>query len=157
MLDEFGFERYEQNEFPLAYLITFRTYGTWLHGDDRSSTRRRRKTGTEIKLIDINVPLEERMREEMLQAPVVLDLKQRKTVTEAIQEVCQYRVYPLHAVNVRTNHGHVVLTAQTDPDRVADTLKAYATRTPGKGTDRQERESMVSRTESAILVEAASC
>ena len=33
MLDEYGFELYEENEFPLAYLLTFRTFGTWLHGD----------------------------------------------------------------------------------------------------------------------------
>jgi hypothetical protein len=25
---------------PLAYFISFRTYGTWLHGDERSSTDR---------------------------------------------------------------------------------------------------------------------
>ena len=24
-------------KFPLAYLITWTTYGTWLHGDDRGS------------------------------------------------------------------------------------------------------------------------
>ncbi|HMT07731.1 MAG TPA: hypothetical protein PKA82_06975 [Pyrinomonadaceae bacterium] len=23
---------FDENEFPLGYLITFRTYGTWLHG-----------------------------------------------------------------------------------------------------------------------------
>ena len=25
---------------PIAYFITFRTYGTWLHGDERGSTDR---------------------------------------------------------------------------------------------------------------------
>lgn len=24
---------WDDNTFPLAYLVTFRTYGTWLHGD----------------------------------------------------------------------------------------------------------------------------
>jgi hypothetical protein len=33
MLDDYGFEIYEENEFPIAYLLTFRTFGTWLHGD----------------------------------------------------------------------------------------------------------------------------
>ena len=27
-------------EFPLAYLITIRSYGTWLHGDERGSMDR---------------------------------------------------------------------------------------------------------------------
>src|SRR5262245_60357021 len=31
---------WDDNEFPLAYLITFRTYGTWLHGDERTSIDR---------------------------------------------------------------------------------------------------------------------
>ena len=26
---------FDDNEFPLAYFISFRTYGTWLHGDER--------------------------------------------------------------------------------------------------------------------------
>jgi hypothetical protein len=30
-------ENWDDNEFPLAYLITVRTFGTWLHGDERSS------------------------------------------------------------------------------------------------------------------------
>lgn len=32
---------------PLAYLITFRTYGTWLHGDERGSVdKNHNKFGT---------------------------------------------------------------------------------------------------------------
>ena len=25
---------WDDNEYPLTYLITFRTYGTWLHGEN---------------------------------------------------------------------------------------------------------------------------
>jgi hypothetical protein len=32
---------FDDNEFPLAYLITFRCYGTWVHGDDRGSMDRK--------------------------------------------------------------------------------------------------------------------
>src|SRR6185369_556860 len=28
---------WNDTDIPLAYLITFRSYGTWLHGDDRGS------------------------------------------------------------------------------------------------------------------------
>ncbi len=31
---------WNDTEIPLAYLITFRTYGTWLHGDIRGSVDR---------------------------------------------------------------------------------------------------------------------
>jgi hypothetical protein len=39
-LDEYGYEVWDENTFPLAYLITFRTFGTWLHGDGRTSVKR---------------------------------------------------------------------------------------------------------------------
>src|SRR5882672_3802542 len=32
---------FDDNEFPLAYLITLRTYGIWLHGDERGSMDRK--------------------------------------------------------------------------------------------------------------------
>lgn len=37
-------EMWDDNVFPLAYLITFRTYGTWLHGDERGSIDRYHNT-----------------------------------------------------------------------------------------------------------------
>ncbi len=42
MLDDYGFEIYEENAFPIAYLLTFRTFGTWLHGDERGALQRSR-------------------------------------------------------------------------------------------------------------------
>ena len=88
MLDDQGFEIFEQNEFPLAYLITFRTYGTWLHGDERTSFQRTRKTATETKRISSNIPLQERMADEMKQSAIVLSLEQRKAVEYAIRDLC---------------------------------------------------------------------
>ncbi len=32
---------FDDNEFPLAYLISFRCYGTWVHGDTRRSVDRK--------------------------------------------------------------------------------------------------------------------
>jgi len=31
---------FTESRIPLAYLITFRAYGTWLHGDSRGSVDR---------------------------------------------------------------------------------------------------------------------
>src|SRR5712691_1996686 len=42
---------FDDNEFPQAYLITFRCYGTWSHGDERGSMRRKHHlSGTEYIL-----------------------------------------------------------------------------------------------------------
>ena len=32
---------FQDRTYPLAYLITFRCYGTWLHGEERGSIDRR--------------------------------------------------------------------------------------------------------------------
>lgn len=122
------YDDYEENEFPIAYLLTFRTYGTWLHGDQRTSYRRTRTTKTQRKLIFPNVPLEEVMREEMDQEPFILDIEHRKIVEAAVKEVCIHRNYKLFGVSVRSNHAHSVIGAQAKPERIVDTLKAYSTR-----------------------------
>ncbi len=39
--------KWNDTDTPLAYLITFRTYGTWLHGDERGSVdKNHNKFGT---------------------------------------------------------------------------------------------------------------
>jgi REP element-mobilizing transposase RayT len=128
MLDEYGFETYEENEFPLAYLLTFRTFGTWLHGDVRWSVNRSPRSAKESRLIPPNKPLHDAMVEEMDQPPFILSAPQRKTVEAAIAEVCQNRGYGLKAVNARTNHTHSVVAAQVKPERIVNSFKAYSTR-----------------------------
>ncbi|MEP7214313.1 MAG: transposase [Acidobacteriota bacterium] len=125
MLDDHGFETYEENEFPLAYLITFRTYGTWLHGDERWSVRR---NALGPKEYPPNLPFKDLTRDEMDQPPVVLEDEQRSVVVQAVTEVCKHRSYHLHAINARSNHVHAVVSAALKPERIADTFKAYSTR-----------------------------
>ena len=128
MLDEYGFESYEENEFPLAYLLTFRTFGTWLHGDIRWSVSRSVRGRKERRLTPPNVPLREAMADEMNQPPFVLNKEQRAVVESAIAEVCENRGYALRAVNARTNHVHSVVTAQRRPEGIINAFKAYSTR-----------------------------
>ena len=60
--------------------------------------------------------------------PILLTHSQRKVVEVAIREVCEHRGYVLHAVNVRTNHIHSVVSASCKPEHMMDSFKAYATR-----------------------------
>ena len=64
----------------------------------------------------------------MLHAPMVLDPIQREEVDAAIRELCSERKYDLKALNVRTNHAHSVVSAQMKPERIADAMKARATK-----------------------------
>ncbi|MGD2110513.1 MAG: alanine--tRNA ligase-related protein, partial [Phycisphaerae bacterium] len=112
---------------PCAYLITFHTYGTWLHGTHRGSVDRHQNTsGTPF--LD---PDEQREYDEFVRLrhdPVVLDSRRRSVVDTTIREVAEFRGWTIHALNVRTNHVHVVVTADDVPERVMNDFKSYATR-----------------------------
>ena len=119
---------WDDNEFPLAYLITFRTYGTWLHGDDRRSVDLRGQNGFNSPFVEPNARLVGLMKANMPEEPISLNALQRRLVDEAIREVCTYRKYGLKALHVRTNHAHVVVTAASKPEPIATAFKSYATR-----------------------------
>ncbi len=127
-LDDYGFEKFEQNTFPLAYLITIRTFGTWLHGDERYSVERHGKNIHGTDKIPPNRKLNEVMQGNMRMPSFVFSSEQRPIVETAIRALCEVRKYLLHAINVRTNHVHSVVTAQLKPERIADAFKASATK-----------------------------
>jgi REP element-mobilizing transposase RayT len=59
---------------------------------------------------------------------LILGPAQRQIVDESIRETCRIRKWSLLALNVRTNHVHVVVTANEDPKLVLNSFKANATR-----------------------------
>jgi REP element-mobilizing transposase RayT len=118
---------FDDNEFPLAYLISFRAYGTWLHGDRRGSTsRKQNKYGT--PRIAPNSRLQEAEFNQLKHPPLKLDARRRPVIEQAIREVCKHRGYGLRAINVRTNHVHTVVSAASKPEPVLQAFQAYATR-----------------------------
>jgi REP element-mobilizing transposase RayT len=119
---------WDDSEFPLAYLITIRTFGTWLHGDDRGSMDRHGKNIYGAPRIPGNAKLHHQMRREQTAAPFLLDSRQRACAEAAILLVCACRGYGLLAINVRTNHVHAVISATVRPEVIINALKANATR-----------------------------
>lgn len=112
---------------PLGYLITFRTYGTWLHGDDRGSVDRHHNVyGTPLCGPNAALMLAERTR--LRHAAVLLDKTHRANVGDAIRRLCTQRDWALSALNVRTNHVHAVIAPPDTPERVLHALKSFATR-----------------------------
>lgn len=120
---------WDDNVFPLAYLLTFRTYGTWLHGDERGSvdTHDHKNVYGEPDIYP-NKNLEKLMQEKMKSQQFLLDEIQRKSVEDTIKDFCEYKNYQLYAVNARTNHVHAVISAQTKPEQIINFLKSYSTR-----------------------------
>ena len=113
---------------PLAYLITFRCYGTWLHGDERGSVDRLHNI-YETPFIPHSQNLNDYIVSNLKHEPVELDTKKRDVVENAIRETCKIRNWGLLAINVRTNHVHVVVeVGAKPPNQVLIALKANATR-----------------------------
>ncbi|HUR98352.1 MAG TPA: transposase [Pyrinomonadaceae bacterium] len=113
---------------PIAYFISFRTYGTWLHGDERGSidkfnnVYRTPYVGPNKKWLEHNQKL-------LKSPPFKLNAKARNVIDSAVREVCTHRGWCIHALNVRTNHVHTVVTAHSHPSQaVLNAFKAYGTR-----------------------------
>ena len=60
--------------------------------------------------------------------PVFLTQEHRDVVEATIRGHCEIRGWELHAVNARSNHVHVVVTADIHPRRVLEQLKVWCTR-----------------------------
>jgi REP element-mobilizing transposase RayT len=112
---------------PLAYFITFTTYGAGLHGRSRGSVdRRHNEFGPPF--LPGDPELESTRREHMRQEPYLLDESRREVVLQTIREVARHRNWKLWAVHVRTNYVHIIVTAPCKPEKVMVDFKAWASR-----------------------------
>ena len=124
-----SFERpchcFTSNAFPLAYLITFTCYGTFLHGDERTSVDRHH-CGFDTLLLPPDTSRVEAVLRQLKQKPYRLDQQRRRIVLEALREACRARRWLILAAHVRSNHVHTVVQAETRPEMVLGTLKGRA-------------------------------
>jgi REP element-mobilizing transposase RayT len=119
---------WNDTDIPLAYLITFRTYGTWLHGDERGSVDREHNR-YKSPYASLNRNREQHNRTVLKGEPVVLSAAQRASAGRAIRDTCAYRKWLLHALSVRTNHVHTVVSIGVKkPELALNAFKANATR-----------------------------
>ena len=107
---------------PLAYFLTWPTYGTWLPGDEREWVEYRH--GWQL-------PDPARKREaqaRMTEDGCLLDQDQRRLVESTIADHCRVRGWTLYTVNCRSNHVHVIVAADRDPKEIREQFKAWCTR-----------------------------
>ena len=107
---------------PITYFITWTTYGSWLPGDLRGW--RKVKQGNQPP----QPLLEAWCRRKMTADAVSLNPVQRAKIEAVCREHAQIRGWVLHAVNARSNHVHLAVTANKKPEAVRDQFKANATR-----------------------------
>lgn len=107
----------------IAFFSTWTTYGTWLPGDPRGWYRR----GAGFQDADPTRRLGALFT--MTEAAVILDPDQRRLVETIVAEHCAIRKWLLHAVNCRSNHVHVVVTAPgRSIEQPREQFKAWCTR-----------------------------
>lgn len=107
----------------VAFFSTWTTYGTWLPGDSRGWYQRGRGLQDPDALRRLEASLL------MSEAALTLDPQQRRMVENTIAKHCAIRGWVLHAVNCRTNHVHVVVTAPgRDIEVPREQFKAWCTR-----------------------------
>ena len=96
---------------PIAFFLTWVTYGTWLPGDDRGWVEYQH--GWQLPSCDLEADCEARKNEDAVR----LTPDQRNRVEEQIVETCQHRGWHLHAANCRSNHVHAVVSAKETPPK----------------------------------------
>jgi REP element-mobilizing transposase RayT len=114
---------------PLGFLLTWTTYGTWLHGDENGSVNRDNNVVGQPR-IPANAIRVETLHAKLSQPPLTLDNAMRATAEAGIRAHADFRGWLVVAANVRTNHAHVVIgrTGEYHPDEILKQLKGAATR-----------------------------
>lgn len=111
---------------PVAILFTFTCYGSRLHGDERGTVDRHHRAVGE----DFVQPSVARVRQAMARQSergYVLDQVRRGIVLQGLLDSFCRLGAVCHALHIRRDHVHVVLSTDRRPDVVLAHMKARAT------------------------------
>src|SRR3989338_896274 len=131
-------------EKPCAYFMTLRTYGTWLHGDDRTSVDRVRNI-VNTSRIQPDKKLHHAMQTLQKQESIILNRQQGDIVLDGMTHACNKYNWRLYALHIRSNHAHVTVKSERTPEHVMTQLKAHATRFLRKQNEFPQEQKIWSR------------
>jgi REP element-mobilizing transposase RayT len=110
----------------IGVLLTFTTYGTHLHGADKSSvSRNHRNWGSPT--VPSNSAWQDQARRLVAEPEFSLGPQDRALVLNSIVDACTNRAWRLFCVHIRTRHVHAVLQTDAPVSRTVSYLKARAT------------------------------
>ena len=98
-----------------------------MYGDERGSVERTRN-GNGTRELEPDPTRTAREFELLVGPPFILDGPRRLLVADTIAEVCEFKDWYLHALNVLTNHVHAIVFVPISPERIMNSFKAYSTR-----------------------------
>ncbi len=113
------------SDHPIAYFITFTCRGAWLHGDARGSVDlAHNEPGTPFL-----PPDPERLADESnVVESYIMDEGRRKEALKAIEELAKRKSWNLLAAHVRSNHIHIVVSANGSVERIMNDVKTAISR-----------------------------
>jgi len=111
---------------PAAYLLTWHTFGRKLPHHERSLTARS-PIQTDRPLLAAEPVLHRNPRVQAKRPRIHLNSQARSGVRQAIRAVVAHRKWQLYAMHVRTNHVHVVVAGNAEPERMLHDFKTWST------------------------------
>ena len=102
---------------PLAYFITFSSYGTHLPGSEKGWIDAKHSM-PRSPVLGGDERVEGYWRARLKETPLVLERDQRRIVLGAVVAVCAYKGWTAYGVHVRTTHVHAVVGGDTKPERM---------------------------------------
>jgi len=119
---------------PLAYFLTWTTYGTRLHGDSRGTVDEAHNRLGQPRIAP-NAERQARSRRKLIQPPYTLSPEAQNIVLSVIRTHSDFRGWRLHAVATPRTHVHVVVDCRVSgesrtkpPETVMKEYKSWATR-----------------------------
>lgn len=109
---------------PLAYHITWGTYGTRLHGGPRPTVDRNfNEYGTPV--LEFDEYRYELAQERLKYDPIMLTAEQMIFVEDVVPGICERGHWRYRTCAAGPDHVHVLLTATFDPEKIRALLKRW--------------------------------
>jgi REP element-mobilizing transposase RayT len=113
-----------RTNFPLAYHITFGTYGTRLHGDDRGTVDRSQNNFGD-PIIGHDKDWNSHERRLLKFAPRELTFDQRAFIETAVPKICDRGGWQFLEVAAAPDHVHNMLTGNANGNTIRKWLKRW--------------------------------
>ena len=105
-----------------VWFLTWTTWGTWLPGDSRGWNRDKRG------IQKAQPALANWHHSRLNHPPCELNPHHRAATARVLSEHAEFRRWKVYILTVRSNHVHLLLAANCDPETARDSLKARSTR-----------------------------
>ncbi len=110
-----------------AYFITFTTYGTWLHGDSKTSVNRVFNKFEQVRR-PTNLALQKHMKSSQKHSTFIMDASLRQLVLNSIIDTSTEMEWFIYALHVRSNHIHLLVKSTYTPEKTLTKLKSCASK-----------------------------